>query len=180
MPLGTELLVAGHARDIQQAGHMLADAAAIERTLGIAEPLRPRHTRLPTLSASDQWETFRQEIEALQQEQTDAFVAQRDPDLGRLLRIGSWVRVLDLEAAIITDSPNPPMAMTALAPDLLDWLESELTALSAPVQEARSVGRCRHLVDRLRRLPTAESAEPRRVEVTAQLLAETVSHSYTQ
>jgi hypothetical protein len=177
--VNAEMLVAGHARDGQQVRHMLADAAAIEKTLGIAEPLRPRHIRLPTLADENQWETVRQEVEALQQEQVDAFAAQRDPDLGRLLRIGSWLRALDLETAVIGSAETPPMALSALAPDLLDWLEAELAALSAPVQKARSVGRCRHLAERLRRLPAAGSAEPRHVEVTAQLLAETINRFFS-
>jgi hypothetical protein len=177
--IGVEMLVAGHARDGQQVIHMLADAAAIEKTLGIAEPLRARHTRLPTLAAGNQWETFRQEVEALQQEQTDAFAIQRDPDLGRLLRLGSWLRALDLETAVIGAAGTPPPALTALAHDLLDWLEAELDALSGPVQKARSVGRCRHLAQRLRRLPAAESAEPRHVEVASQLLSDTVNRFFS-
>jgi hypothetical protein len=43
----------------------------------------------------------------------------------------------------------------------------------------RAVTRCRQLVERLRRMPAAEAAEPRHCEMASQLLADTVSRFFT-
>lgn len=177
---GTECLIASFARDPQHAAQILSDSAAIEKVLGIAETVRGRHQRLQALAAADEWESFRRETDALQQERCAALIEQRDAALSRLLPAGAWMRAMETEAALLAADKKSETSFVSIHPSTLDWLDAEISSLDAASQSLRSISRCRTVSKRLRKLivlpanASRETVQQRRAAI-AEALQETVA-----
>lgn len=181
-----ELLLATQARDGRHATQLLSDGATLEKVLGIADAVRPRHTRLHALAAAEEWETLRREIEALCQEQAEALLTQRDADLAQLLPLGTWLRALHLEATLqapataANDASLPlPAPPAGLALPVLQWMESTLAHLAPSTLESRSVSRARKTVRSLRRELEKAGTHPPDYASLAEELTEMLSRLLT-
>lgn len=184
---GLELFLAAQARDGRHAAQLLSDGAVLEKVLGIADTVRPRHTRLQSLASTEEWDTLRREIEALCEERADALQLQRDADLAQLLPLGTWLRTLHLEATLLAHLipandaalPSPFTPPIGLALPILLWMETALTGLAASTLETRSVSRTRKAVRALRRDLEKADTHPPDYTAIAEELTETLSRLLT-
>jgi len=168
--MAAELLLASHARDDNQAGQRLSDAAAVEKLLGISETTRPRHLLMHALAEAGEWDAFRRNVEALTDEQRLALEGQRDPDLARLLPVAGWLRILEVEATLLAADSAPTLDPVGVHPHIVEWMEAELRKVEDRVRENRSVNRCVQVCERLTRLLQRPSTEAGRREDLAETL----------
>ena len=175
----TESFCAAYARDADQAGQQLADAAAVEKMLGISETTRPRHLLLQEFAKSGEWEVFRQSLASLCDEQRAALEEQRDPDLARLLPVAAWLRTLEIEAALLANASAPTLDPVGMHPDVVTWIQAELSQLDDSTRSNRSVARCIQAFDRLSRLLQHPVTEGGRREKLLEVLQTTLARLQT-
>lgn len=174
-----EMFCAAYARDPDQTGQQLTDAAAVEKMLGISEATRPRHLLLHDLAKAGEWDGFRRGLAALCDEQRAALEGQRDPDLARLLPVAAWLRTLELEATLLASATAPTLDPVGVHPDVVAWIQGELEQLDASTRSNRSVSRCVQAIERLARLLQHPVTEGGRREKLLEVLQTTMTRLQT-
>lgn len=138
------------AEDAQQFRNNNQDILNYCRVLGLGDKVSPRLMSMAKLAESTKWDDLRQEAVDGEQEITRLMREQRDDDLAILVNLGTWLRVLEISSALVTDAPEAtvkPLCVGSL--DLLKDMKQRFTQLSKRVQGHESLALVGELLDTL-------------------------------
>ena len=138
------------AEDAQQFRNNNQDILSYCRVLGLGDKVSPRLMSMAKLAESAKWDDLRQEAVDGQQEVSRLLREQRDDDLAILADLGTWLRVLEISSALVTEAPETtvkPLCIGSL--DLLKEMKQRFSQLSKTVQRHENLTLVGELLDTL-------------------------------
>ncbi len=121
--------VAIEAQDGQVAKNIGRDLIATARKLNVGQNVLARGQSIAALADNADWKTLREELDATQNEIRLSMQEQNDHALLVFLMTGSWVRQMELAAALAEANPSPPAAALLVQPSILNHLLDRMASL---------------------------------------------------
>ena len=126
------------------------DILAYCQVLGLGNKLAPRLMSEGKLAEEDNWTMLRQEVVDGHQELCRFLREQRDEDLAVLVDIGVWMRMMDMVAGAVLDSPdNSAWPLCIGSPALLKDMKQRYSQMGASTKGAERVVLLGSVVDYL-------------------------------
>jgi hypothetical protein len=127
--------------DAQQFRNNNQEVTTFCRTLGFGEKVAPLLLNQARLAEAELWEDLRSEVIRGHQELDRALRDQRDEELAELLRIGVWLRTLEIVSTIVVETPDTELQGICVgSPVLVETLREAFGNLSEQCR-ATEVGR---------------------------------------
>lgn len=165
------------AADTQQFRNNNQEIMTYCRTLGFGEKVAPMLLGQAKLAEDEMWEELRLQVIDGQAALNQALLGQRDEELAIMLRMGVWLRTMEIVSSIVLEASDADIAGLCVgSPALIKDLREEFATLSEATREAEVVKEVGTLLDFLWRnwgrtddeLPPAEA-----VMKTCERLAQT-------
>ena len=121
--------IAVEAQDGQQVKNIGRDVVAMAKALGVGKNILSRGNNLIEFADHNQWDTVRDELEAIDNEVKAAMIEQKDRDLITLISSGTWLRGVEVSADLMTKHYSKKGAALLYQPELARHLAKSLEAL---------------------------------------------------
>lgn len=124
------------AADVQQFRNNNQEVMAYSRTLGFGEKVSPMLLALAKTAEMEQWDELRTGVIECYQALEESLVEQRDEDLAVLLKLGVWLRTLEVVASVVLETPEADYQKLCVgSPALIEELRGEYAELPEAVRD---------------------------------------------
>lgn len=124
-----DAFVATEAQDGQAARNAGRDLIATARKLNVGQNVLARGQGIAALADSGDWRTLREELDATQNDIRLSMQEQNDNALVVFLMTGSWVRQMELAAALAEANPSPAASALLVQPAIAGHLHDRMASL---------------------------------------------------
>lgn len=138
--------VAVEAQDGQAARNAGRDLIATARKLNVGQNVLARGQGLAALADNADWRTLREELDATQNDIRLSMHEQNDHALLVFLMAGSWVRQMELAAALAETNPSPGAFALLIQPAIAGHLRDRMASLP---EKQRSTPLVQHFLAKL-------------------------------
>lgn len=130
------------AADTQQFRNNNQEIITYCRTLGFGEKVSPMLLAQAKLAEDGMWEELTDGVEETRNTFNQTLRDQRDEDLALLLKIGVWLRTLEIVSSLVLESPDTDVCGLCVgSPLLIDELRNEFATLPEVTRENEEVAR---------------------------------------
>lgn len=124
------------AADVQQFRNNNQEVMAFCRTLGFGEKVSPMLLALAKSAEMEQWEELKAGVIECYLALEQSLVEQRDEDLAVLLKLGVWLRTLEVVSTVVLETPDADYQKLCVgSPALIEELRGEFAKLPELVRE---------------------------------------------
>lgn len=138
--------VAIEAQDGQAAKNAGRDLIATARKLNVGQNVLARGQGISALAENADWRTLREELDATQNDIRLSMQEQNDHALLVFLMAGSWVRQMELAAALAEENPSPEAFALLVQPAIAAHLHDRMASLR---EKQRSTPLAQHFLAKL-------------------------------
>lgn len=154
------------AADAQQFRNNNQEVMTYCRTLGFGEKVSPMLLGQAKLAEGEMWEELRVGVIEGQEALVQALLGQRDEELAVVLKLGVWLRTMEVVSSVVLEAPDADVAGLCVgSPALIKDLREEFASLSETTRQGEVMKEVGMLLDFLWRnwgrtedeLPPAEA-----------------------
>lgn len=136
------------AADAQQFRNNNQEVMTYCRTLGFGEKVSPMLLGQAKLAEMEQWTELKVSVIEGYQALEQSLMDQRDEDLAVLLKLGVWVRTLEIVSSVVLDSPEADFKKLCVgSPALIEELRGAYAQMPESVREGDVGKEVGHLLD---------------------------------
>ncbi len=128
--------VAVEAQDGQQVKNLGRDILALAKTLGISKDILARGNSIQQFASDNDWNSLKEELEALQNEVKQEMDNLHDDELVTLLSVGGWIRGTQVVSDVVLKNFSQETSCILRQPALVIYLREKLDKLSPKVKDA--------------------------------------------
>jgi hypothetical protein len=128
----SELYLAAQARDAQRVINLCRDLESFGRSLGVTKPLKEGVVRLNAHAGKEEWAAAKKEIATTTDRVMTALHAQNDGNLATLVRVGEWVRYVEIAASVVDAESFENLCLAAGGSELFVRLHDDLGKVEIP------------------------------------------------
>jgi hypothetical protein len=165
------------AADVQQFRNNNQEVMAYSRTLGFGEKVAPMLLAMAKTAEMEMWDELRVGVIEGYQALERSMLDQRDEDLAVLLKLGVWLRTLEVVSSVVLETPEADYQKLCVgSPALIGELRGEFATLPESVREGEVGKELGSLLDFLwRNWGRPEAGDPTQevVQKTHERLAQT-------
>ncbi len=173
--------VAVEAQDGQQVKNLGRDILSLAKTLGISKDILARGNSIQQFATDNDWNSLKEELEALQNEVKQEMDNLHDDELVTLLSLGGWIRGTMVVSDVVLKNFSQETSCILRQPALVVYLREKLDKLSPKVKDSplvKSVGAGLDSLAKLVSFPlgaTATKEEVQRLHDQAAELMKTIA-----
>ena len=128
--------VAVEAQDGQQVKNLGRDILALSKTLGISKDILARGNSIQQFASDNDWNSLKEQLEALQNEVKQEMDNLHDDELVTLLGVGAWIRGTQVVSDVVLKNFSQETSCILRQPALVGYLREKLDKLSPKVKDA--------------------------------------------
>lgn len=128
----SELYLAAQARDAQRVINLCRDLESFGRSLGVNKPLKEGVVRLNAHAGKEEWAAVKKEIATTTDRVMNALHAQNDGNLAAFVRVGEWVRNVEIAASVVDAESFEDLCLAAGGKELFARLNDDLGKVELP------------------------------------------------
>jgi len=154
------------AGDSQQFRNNNQEITTYCRTLGLGDKVSARMMTLAKMAEAGEWDALKVEAVAAQVDLIEVLQTQRDEDLAILVKLGVWVRTLEVVSTVMVETPEADIrGLCVGSPSLLKELRESFDQISEAGQKEGVAIELGSLLDYLWRHWSKSDVEPPPPEV---------------
>jgi hypothetical protein len=121
--------LAVEAQDAQLVENVAHDIRGVAKSLGVEQDLVNRGGKIVDFAKAGNWDTLMEELEAAQNEVTDAMAAHDDQDLVTLVMLGGWLRGTEIVSSYLVKNYTEDGARVLRQPAVVDHFVKKVAAM---------------------------------------------------
>ena len=135
--LVTDAFAAIQANNGQGVKNTTHEITALTKKLNLDQSILARNKSISDFADKGSWNELQLEINAAQKDIMQGMQRQNDRDLIVFLLAGSWMRQIDIAAALATANPKPEWAALLVQPSAADELLAGFDILPEPIRKGK-------------------------------------------
>jgi hypothetical protein len=151
-----EGFIAMEAEDSTEVKNIGNSVLALARGLGVEERALRRSRSIMDLTDKSKWTAARKEWDGVLSDLESGMIELRSAHLYQLVSLGGWLRGTEALSALVLQNYSPERSDLIRQPDLIDYLEKQLLAMSSDIQGRPMLVK---LLDGIRRIRTLVESE---------------------
>ena len=128
--------VAVEAQDGQQVKNLGRDILALAKNLGISKEILARGNSIQQFADDNDWNSLKEDLEALQNEVKLEMDNLHDDELVTLLNLGGWIRGTQVVSDVVLKNFSQETSCILRQPALVNYLHGKLDKLSPKVKDS--------------------------------------------
>jgi hypothetical protein len=129
-----EGFIAVEAEDSTEVKNLGSSVLGLARGLGIREQALRRSRSIMELADKNEWSEARIEWDGVLSDLESGMIELKSAQLSRLVSVGGWLRGTEALSALILQNYSPERSKLIRQPELIDYLEEQLRAMSSDIQ----------------------------------------------
>lgn len=155
-----EGFIAMEAKDSTEVNNLGKNVLSIARGLGIRDRALRRSRSIIELADKDEWSGARKEWDGVLSDLQTGMIDLKSEDLAQLVSVGGWLRGTEALSALVLQNYSPERANLIRQPELTDYLEKQLRAMSGDIRGRPIVVKLIDGIQRIRSLIESENGAP--------------------
>jgi hypothetical protein len=142
--LGTTIadgFVAVQAQDPEAVKEVGQHVLQLSEAVAVKNSVLPHTNSILDAAENSDWNRVRDELDKAQQSVREAMVELKDEQLAQLISLGGWLRGTEVLTALIQRNYTPDTAELLRQPDLLNYFQDKLSAMSPALRSNELVPR---------------------------------------
>ena len=129
-----EGFIAMEAKDSTEVENVGANVLSLARGLGIRDRALRRSRSIMELAEKNEWSEARKEWDGVLSDLETGMIEIKSAHLAQLVSLGGWLRGTEALSALVLQNYSPERANLIRQPELINYLEEQLRAMSSDVQ----------------------------------------------
>jgi hypothetical protein len=147
-----EGFIAMEAKDSTEVENLGKSVLSLARGLGIRDRALRRSRSIMELAEKNEWSGARTEWDGVLSDLETGMIEIKSPHLAQLVSVGGWLRGTEALSALVLQNYSPERASLIRQPELIDYLEKQLRAMSGDIQRRPIVAKLLDGIGRIRTL----------------------------
>jgi hypothetical protein len=129
-----EGFIAMEAKDSTEVENLGKSVLSLARGLGIRDRAIRRSRSIMELADKNEWSEARKEWDGVLSDLETGMIEVKSARLAELVSLGGWLRGTEALSALVLQNYSPERASLIRQPELIDYLEKQLRAMSGDIQ----------------------------------------------
>jgi hypothetical protein len=155
-----EGFIAMEAEDSTEVKNLGSSVLGLARGLGIREHAIRRSRSIMELADKNEWSEARKEWDGVLSDLETGMIELKSAHLSQLVSLGGWLRGTETLSALILQNYSPERSNLIRQPELIDYLEEQLRAMSSDIQARPIVVKLLDGIHTIRTLVESENGPP--------------------
>ncbi|HTG53175.1 MAG TPA: hypothetical protein VMA33_09975 [Candidatus Tectomicrobia bacterium] len=152
-----EGFIAMKAKDSTEVENLGRTVLALARGLGVEERALRRSRSIMELADKNEWSEARKEWDGVLSDLETGMIEIKSAQLAQLVSLGGWLRGTEALSALVLQNFSPERSSLLRQPALVDYLETQLRAMSSDIQRPPIVGKLLDGIHTIRMLVESEN-----------------------
>ena len=155
-----EGFISMEAKDSTEVQNLGNNVLSLAGGLGIRDRALRRSRSIIELADKNEWAQARTEWDGVLSDLGSGMIELKSADLAQLVSLGGWLRGTEALCALVLQKYSPERANVIRQPELIDYLEKQLQAMSGDIQARPIVVKLLDGMKRIRTLVQSEDGPP--------------------
>src|SRR6516162_9202496 len=152
-----EGFIAMEAKDSTEVENLGSSVLSLAGGLGIRDRALRRSRSIMELADKNDWSEARKEWDGVLSDLETGMIEVKSEQLAQLVSLGGWLRGTEALSALVLQNYSPERASLIRQPALVDYLETQLRAMSSDIQRPPIVGKLLDGIHTIRMLVESEN-----------------------
>ena len=152
-----EGFIAMEAKDSTEVKNLGNSVLSLTRGLGIRERALRRSRSIMELADKEEWSEARKEWDGVLSDLETGMIDIKSAQLAQLVSLGGWLRGTEALSALVLQNYSPERSNLIRQPELIDYLEEQLRAMSSDIRARPIVVKLRDRIHTIRSLIESEN-----------------------
>ena len=155
-----EGFIAMEAKDSTEVENLGNSVLSLAGGLGVRDRALRRSRSIMELAEKNEWPQARKEWDGVLSDLESGMIEIKSSDLSQLVSLGGWLRGTEALSALVLQRYSPERAKVIRQPELIDYLERQLHAMSSDIQARSIVVKLLDGIKTIRTLVESENGSP--------------------